>query len=30
MRPSAVVARLKQHGVEHLYLFGSTVRDEAG
>jgi predicted nucleotidyltransferase len=36
MKRSAVVARLKQHetelkqlGVEHLYLFGSTARDEA-
>jgi len=36
MEPSEVIARLKRHeaelkrlGVEHLYLFGSTVRDEA-
>jgi uncharacterized protein len=36
MRRSAAIARLKRHeaelkqlGVEHLYLFGSTARDEA-
>ena len=36
MEPSEVIARLKRHeaelkrlGVEHLYLFGSTVRGEA-
>jgi uncharacterized protein len=37
MRREDVIARLKEHeaelrrlGVEHLYLFGSTARDEAG
>ena len=37
MRREEAIARLKQHeaelkqlGVEHLYLFGSTARDEAG
>jgi len=36
MQREDVIARLKQHeaelrrlGVEHLYLFGSTARDEA-
>jgi uncharacterized protein len=36
MERSVVIAKLKQHeaelkrlGVEHLYLFGSTARDEA-
>ena len=36
MKRIAVIAKLKQHeaelkrlGVEHLYLFGSTARDEA-
>jgi predicted nucleotidyltransferase len=36
VKPSAAIARLKRHeaelkhlGVEHLYLFGSTSRDEA-
>jgi uncharacterized protein len=35
--PNEAIARLRQHetelrrlGVEHLYLFGSTARDEAG
>ena len=37
MERSEVIAKLKEHeaeltrlGVEHLYLFGSTTRDEAG
>lgn len=37
MRRDEAIARLKEHeaelkqlGVEHLYLFGSTARDEAG
>jgi predicted nucleotidyltransferase len=37
MGPREAVAKLKRHetelrqlGVEHLYLFGSTARDEAG
>jgi predicted nucleotidyltransferase len=37
MQRSEAIAKLKQHeaelkrlGVEHLYLFGSTARDEAG
>jgi uncharacterized protein len=37
MQREDVIARLKEHeaelrrlGVEHLYLFGSTARDEAG
>ncbi len=29
-RPKQHEAELKQLGVEHLYLFGSTARDEAG
>jgi uncharacterized protein len=37
MRREEAIARLKEHeaelkqlGIEHLYLFGSTARDEAG
>jgi len=37
MKRDEVISRLQQHkadlrrlGVEHLYLFGSTARDEAG
>jgi uncharacterized protein len=37
MHRDEAIAKLKQHeaelrglGIEHLYLFGSTVRDEAG
>lgn len=37
MHRAEAIARLKQHqtelrrlGVQHLYLFGSTARDEAG